>query len=118
MFVPLYNVFIHIEFGLITFKYIYLQIIVGNAEAFAQVRDQCGTWYQYMIAWLLYTEPTVKTFDLSFHASKAILAFGQTSLREVDMVIIAILELNLKQVTNHCINLICCLLCVWMKSIM
>lgn len=78
-----------------------MKIIVGNAEAFAQVRDQCGTWYQYMIAWLLYTEPTVKTFDLSFHASKAILAFGQTSLREVDMVIIAILELNLKQMVRH-----------------
>ncbi|XP_049950357.1 nuclear pore complex protein Nup85 isoform X1 [Schistocerca serialis cubense] len=78
-----------------------MQVMAGEPDAFAKIRSQCGTWYQYMVAWLLYTEPTVKTFDLSFHASKCMTAFGQSELREVDLVLLAILECNVNQVVKH-----------------
>lgn len=73
--------------------------MVGNAEAFMEVKDQCGTWYQFMASWLLYTEPTVKSFDLSYHAHQCIAKFGGISrLKHSDLILLALMESDLYQV--------------------
>jgi hypothetical protein len=73
--------------------------MVGDAEAFLEVKDQCGTWYQFMASWLLYTEPTVKSFDLSYHAHQCIAKFGGISrLKHSDLILLALMESNLHQV--------------------
>jgi len=74
--------------------------MVGNAESFMEVKDQCGTWYQFMASWLLYTEPTVKSFDLSYHAHQCIAKFGGISrLKHSDLILLALMESDLYQVT-------------------
>jgi hypothetical protein len=76
------------------------QLMTGNAEAFLEVKDQCGTWYQFMASWLLYTEPTVKSFDLSYHAHQCIAKFGGISkLKHSDLILLALMESDLYQVT-------------------
>jgi hypothetical protein len=34
--------------------------------------DRCETWYQWMVARLLYTNPSVRAYDLSIHAQQAV----------------------------------------------
>lgn len=76
------------------------QLMVGNAEAFLEVKDQCGTWYHFMASWLLYTEPAVKSFDLSYHAHQCIAKFGGISkLKHSDLILLALMESDLHQVT-------------------
>jgi hypothetical protein len=36
------------------------------------VWDRCETWYQWMVARLLYTNPSVRAYDLSIHAQQAV----------------------------------------------
>ena len=82
------------------------QLMVGNAEAFMEVKDQCGTWYQFMASWLLYTEPTVKSFDLSYHAHQCIAKFGGISrLKHSDLILLALMESDLYQVTFLSVSL-------------
>ena len=40
---------------------------------FLSLRDLCQSWYEMMIAKLLYTDPTVKTFDL--HANTMVIKY-------------------------------------------
>ncbi|GFG30209.1 hypothetical protein Cfor_10183 [Coptotermes formosanus] len=75
-----------------------ITLMVGNAEAFLEVKDHCGTWYQFMASWLLYTEPTVKSFDLSYHAHQCIAKFGGISrLKHSDLILLALMESDLYQ---------------------
>nr|CAD7405810.1 unnamed protein product [Timema poppensis] len=74
-------------------------LLCGDKEAFSEVKGQCETWYQYMAAWLLYTEPTVKSFDLTFHAHQCIALFrGLDKLNTTDVIILALLEADLQKV--------------------
>jgi hypothetical protein len=36
------------------------------------VWDRCETWYQWMVARLFYTNPSVRAYDLSIHAQQAV----------------------------------------------
>jgi Nup85 Nucleoporin. len=76
--------------------------MAGEEEAFLEVKEQCETWYQYMASWLLYTDPAVKTFDLSFHAHKCIAKFGGISkLKNNDLILLALMESDLHQVSTE-----------------
>nr|CAD7586099.1 unnamed protein product [Timema genevievae] len=76
-----------------------MKLLCGDKEAFSEVKGHCETWYQYMAAWLLYTEPTVKSFDLTFHAHQCIALFrGLDKLNSTDVIILALLEADLQKV--------------------
>nr|CAD7263018.1 unnamed protein product [Timema shepardi] len=76
-----------------------MTLLCGDKEAFSEVKGHCETWYQYMAAWLLYTEPTVKSFDLTFHAHQCIALFrGPDKLNTTDVIILALLEADLQKV--------------------
>ncbi|XP_067005139.2 nuclear pore complex protein Nup85 [Anabrus simplex] len=78
-----------------------VKILAGDKQAFEVVKNKCETWYQYMAAVLLYTEPTVKIFDLSFHAVRCIAQFGgEDEMLTVDHILLALLESDLEQVIN------------------
>ncbi|XP_069690987.1 nuclear pore complex protein Nup85 isoform X1 [Periplaneta americana] len=78
-----------------------MKLMAGNPEAFLEVKDQCESWYQFMASWLLYTEPTVKSFDLSYHAHQCIAKFGGiSSLKESDLILLALMESDQLQVVN------------------
>ncbi|KAL1115921.1 hypothetical protein AAG570_005416, partial [Ranatra chinensis] len=68
--------------------------IVGDEELpLDEVKPHCGTWYELMTALLLFSEPTVKSHDLSYHAGRCISLYGgSASLRLADHVILALLD--------------------------
>lgn len=76
-----------------------VKLLAGDPEAFSEVKDQCESWYQFMASWLLYTEPTVKTFDLSYHAHQCVAKFGGIPrLKNTDHILLALMESDLHQV--------------------
>lgn len=55
-----------------------------------------------MVAALLYTEPTVKFYELSYHAHRFIQHYGGTAnLNFCDSTVLALFELDLSTVRNH-----------------
>nr|XP_018915410.1 PREDICTED: nuclear pore complex protein Nup85 [Bemisia tabaci] len=76
-----------------------MKIVIGDESITEVIRKYCSTWYQYMVALLLYTDPTVKSYDLSYHAQQCINAYGgQERLKLLDVLILALLESDLQQV--------------------
>ena len=62
----------------------------------------CETWYEWMVGKLLYTNPTVKYYDLSHYAQEAISKFGGlSSMTALDSVILATIEMDIPQVMNE-----------------
>ncbi|XP_054258211.1 nuclear pore complex protein Nup85 [Macrosteles quadrilineatus] len=71
-----------------------MKMILG--EAATEMKQHCSTWYELMVSSLMYSEPTVKSFDLIYHANKCIMQFGGTShLTQLDHIILSLLECNL-----------------------
>lgn len=55
----------------------------------------CETWYQHMVASLIYTEPTVKIFDLAFYANQSITRYGGPNcIKQLDLILCAIMEVD------------------------
>jgi len=73
--------------------------MAGNETALEEIKTYCETWYQLMTAILFFTEPTVKSFDLSFHADRNMVRFGVANkLRHLDILIMTLLEADFQQV--------------------
>ncbi|PSN44565.1 Nuclear pore complex protein Nup85 [Blattella germanica] len=65
-------------------------------------RKELELLMKFMAAWLLYTEPTVKSFDLTFHAHQCIGKFGGMSkLNQSEYVILSLMESDLHQVVKQ-----------------
>jgi hypothetical protein len=80
------------------------EILSGSMEIFnTKVIDLCETWYEWMVANLLFTNPSVKIYDISSSAEEAIAKFGGlSSMTTLDSVILSAMELDIPQVSNHC----------------
>lgn len=94
------NVTSHIENGMFR-KHEKLQLIMQiiGGELIPEIKQNCQAWYQLMVSILLYTEPTVKYFDLSYHANLCITHFGgPKKLKLLDHIIVALLENDLNEV--------------------
>ena len=62
----------------------------------------CETWYEWMVGKLLYTNPTIKYFDLALYAEEAIGKFGGlSSMTSLDSVVLAAFEMDITQVINE-----------------
>ncbi|XP_063236041.1 nuclear pore complex protein Nup85 [Bacillus rossius redtenbacheri] len=78
-----------------------VQIMCGEEQAFVLTKQYCETWYQHMAAWLLYTAPMVKTFELLSHAGRSIALYGGAArLTTVDRALIAIMESDFTEVVK------------------
>ena len=40
------------------------------------VLGKCETWYEWLVGKLLYTNPSIRSYDLPYHAEEAITNFG------------------------------------------
>ena len=77
-------------------------MISGDMTVMDTIRSHCKEWYQLMTATLFLTEPTVKSFDLSYHADQAMRAFGNTNMiNDLDKLILLLLESNLLEVIQE-----------------
>jgi len=83
------------------------EVLSGAEGALAQVAEHCETWYQWLVARLLYTQPTVRTYELSLHSSQAVDRFGGLrSMTTLDSVLLAAMEADLGQVVRElCLSL-------------
>lgn len=77
-------------------------VLSGSEEALGEIADKCETWYQWMIGKLLFTQPDVKSYDLSYHAQQAINKFGGLSgMTALDSILLAVMESDMAQVINE-----------------
>ncbi|TRY74421.1 hypothetical protein TCAL_10429 [Tigriopus californicus] len=77
-------------------------VLSGSEEALSEMADKCETWYQWMIGKLLFTQPDVKSYDLSYHAQQAINKFGGLSgMTSLDSILLAVMESDIAQVINE-----------------
>ena len=52
------------------------QLLAGQEEALHLAAERCETWYEWLVARLLYTLPTVKTDELGVHGAQAVESTG------------------------------------------
>ncbi|XP_026281653.1 nuclear pore complex protein Nup85 [Frankliniella occidentalis] len=79
-----------------------MKIIAGDVTVMDTIRNHCNVWYQLMTATLFFSEPTVKSFDLSYHADHAMRAFGSNNdIQDLDKLILLLLESNLLEVIQE-----------------
>lgn len=78
-----------------------MRLIVGEESAWDQVEKKCEAWYELLAAWLLYTEPTVKSFELGRYAKNCISRMGlRDHMKHLDRVLLAAMEADIFQVHN------------------
>lgn len=64
-----------------------------------QLKVYCTSWYQAMVAALLYTEPAVKFYELGYHAHRYVQHYGGTAnLNFCDATVLALFEFDLHAV--------------------
>ena len=77
-------------------------VLSGSETAYTgdgSPQELCETWYEWMVGKLLFTNPTVKYYDLSHYAQEAISKFGGlSSMTALDSVILACIEMDIPQV--------------------
>ena len=83
------------------------QLLAGQEEALLLAAERCETWYEWLVARLLYTLPTVKTYELGVHGAQAVDRFGGLgSMTTLDSVLLAALEADIPQVVRElCLSL-------------
>ena len=83
------------------------QLLAGQEEALHLAAERCETWYEWLVARLLYTLPTVKTYELGLHGAQAVDRFGGLgSMTTLDSVLLAPLEADIPQVVRElCLSL-------------
>jgi len=83
------------------------KILSGSESAFggdgtSSPQNICETWYEWMVGKLLYTNPTVKYFDLALYAEEAIAKFGGlSSMTALDSVVLAAFQNDVPLVINE-----------------
>lgn len=55
------------------------QIICGDPDATSLIRSHCSTWFQFLVAQLIYTDPTVKKHSLSLYAHRSVAKYFEES---------------------------------------
>lgn len=71
----------------------FFQIVVKDDLAWAEVKNYCDTWYELLPAWLFYSDPTVKSFELGKYAKICISQMGkENKLRHIDTVLLAAMK--------------------------
>lgn len=82
------------------------KVMAGDESTFQnEVQPKCETWYEFLIGRLLFTNPSVKVYDLPYHAEDAIANFGGLgAMTTLDSVLLAAMEMDLSQVMNELCN--------------
>lgn len=76
--------------------------MIGDESVQEVIRNHCETWYQHMVASLIYTEPTVKIFDLAFYANQSITRYGgSNNIKQLDLILCAIMEVDIFKVVER-----------------
>lgn len=81
-----------------------MRVVVGEELAWSTVEAQCEAWYELLGAWLFYTSPTAKSFELGQFAKTCMNRMGlddSDTLKHLDRVLLAALEFDVLQVIKE-----------------
>ena len=80
-----------------------VEVLSGSSEVFSgKVADLCETWYEWMVANLLFSNPSVKVYDVASFAEEAIAKFGGLeTMTSLDSIILSAMELDIPQVIHR-----------------
>eukprot|EP00794_Sanderia_malayensis_P008966 gene8967-9923_t len=79
------------------------EILCGSERALKGNSDLCQSWYELMVSKLLFTEPTVKFFDLHAHSTAAIYAYGgYDDLQPLDEIVLAVMDFDVHKLIRKC----------------
>ena len=84
------------------------QLLAGQEEALHLAAERCETWYEWLVARLLYSLLTVKTYELGVHGAQAVNRFGGlgSMTTTLDSVLLSALEADIPQVVRElCLSL-------------
>ncbi|VVC35732.1 Nucleoporin Nup85-like [Cinara cedri] len=56
-----------------------MKIICGEPDCTNLIRKHCSTWFEYLVAQLIYTDPTVKKHNLSLYAHRSVTNYYKES---------------------------------------
>ncbi|XP_060861936.1 nuclear pore complex protein Nup85 [Metopolophium dirhodum] len=56
-----------------------MKIICGDPDSTSLIRSHCSTWFQFLVAQLIYTDPTVKKHSLSLYAHRSVAKYYEES---------------------------------------
>ncbi|XP_044758676.1 nuclear pore complex protein Nup85 [Coccinella septempunctata] len=84
-------------------------IIVKNDLAWSEIKNYYDTWYELLPAWLFYSDPTVKSYELGNYAKLCINEMGkENKLRHIDKVLLAAMRYDqlevIKEIQDMCEN--------------
>ena len=83
-------------------------LLAGQEESMDKAaREDCEVWYEWLVASLLYTRPSVRAYDLAVHGQQAVDKYGGLSgMTTLDSVLLAVLENDIPQVIRElCLSL-------------
>lgn len=79
-----------------------MRLVIGEETAWSQAMSFCETWYELLPAWLLYTEPMVKSYELGKFAKLCIQRMeGKDEMRHLDKVLLATMEFDVMEVIKE-----------------
>ncbi|KAF5288343.1 hypothetical protein FQR65_LT12078 [Abscondita terminalis] len=79
-----------------------MRLSVGEESAWNEVQSHCEAWYELLAAWLFFTEPTVKSYELGQYARRCIARMNVgLCLRHLDKVLLAAMEADIIQVIKE-----------------
>ncbi|KAF4516916.1 hypothetical protein B566_EDAN008005 [Ephemera danica] len=74
------------------------ELLAGNDRALQLIYQHSETWYQYLVTYLLFWDPTVQVFQLGDQALKCKRMFNATDDRALDRLLLALFESDILQV--------------------
>uniref|UniRef100_H2YSA4 Nuclear pore complex protein Nup85 n=1 Tax=Ciona savignyi TaxID=51511 RepID=H2YSA4_CIOSA len=79
------------------------RILTGEKDVFSEISHICGNWYQMLVTYLLYNNPTTKVCDLYYHSQICIhMCGGQSELGALDNILLAACAFDIGQVIREC----------------
>ncbi|XP_044253576.1 nuclear pore complex protein Nup85 [Tribolium madens] len=83
-----------------------MKLTVGDEVAWGEAQQYCETWYEMLAAWLFFTQPTVKSFELGQFAKQCItkMSIGNR-IKHLDRMLLAAMEFDILQVIKEIQNM-------------
>ena len=79
------------------------QILCGDDDAFEEIKDIAGSWYQMLISFLFYSNPTIMSFDIHYCCNMCIDMYGGiASLSPLDSILLSTFKFDITQLMGEC----------------
>ena len=79
------------------------KLLCGDDSAFEEITDVAGSWYQLLISYLFYSNPTIMSMDIHYCCNMCIDMFGGlASLSPLDNILLSTFKFDVTQLMSEC----------------